>query len=343
MALSEKMKLRMRYAKRLAALPRNPLVQLTNRQRVAVMRARAALEDESRSKWVTDLDSALELHVLEEIARLDPGFAEVLSVRCQHLGDSELMDVAKWHYDYLVGADGVEDSVPEEAPQVQEKGKPDVPPPELKGLTKAQRLPSSPSQPDTLEAPGPRKFPVFNPGSRVSEVYGMRGDKLLGIATRNLDPDTWTAYIAKHETSLHAGVAQRFEMLKINDVKNIFNKQGLELRFLPEGIKMPDLATLAAGASAYRGGAQMNEKQKIVLVIVAVTVLAMLIFPPFYAKFPGGEVFNVGYGLIVDPPPALGESRPETSEWAHVNIGLLITQWVGVLIAGAIAYILYRD
>ena len=84
----------------------------------------------------------------------------------------------------------------------------------------------------------------------------------------------------------------------------------------------------------------MNEKQKTVLIVVAIAVLAMLIFPPFYAKFPGGEVFNVGYGLIVDPPQGERNFGPE---WVHVNIGLLITQWLGVLVAGGIAFVLFRD
>lgn len=342
MALSEKMKLRIHYARRLAALPRDPFARLTVLQRAADMDARATLEDEARSKCVTDLDSAFELIVLEEIARLDPEFAEWFPNQCQDRSDAEFMADAKLHHDYLIGEDKVSDSVPEETPKAPEKERTDTLSAALKGLAKGPGPPSAPNQPDPLEASRQRKIPIFNPRGGVSMAYGTRSGKLLGIATRNFDTDAWTTYIGKNEASLYAGVAQRFEAPNINKVKNIFNREGLVLTFSPDGIKVPDLATLAAGASMNRRGAHVNEKQKTVLIVVAIAVLAMLMFPPFYAKFPGGEVFNVGYGLIVSPPPPFG-SREDLVNLVHVNVGLLITQWLGVLIAGGIAFILFKD
>jgi len=76
----------------------------------------------------------------------------------------------------------------------------------------------------------------------------------------------------------------------------------------------------------------MNEKQKIVLVIVAVVVLAMLLYPPFHIVRDIG-VGGWGYSWIFNPPHFR----------ATVNTGLLLTQWIGVLIVGIIAYLFFKD
>ncbi len=77
----------------------------------------------------------------------------------------------------------------------------------------------------------------------------------------------------------------------------------------------------------------MNQKQKIVLTTVAAVVLGMLLYPPFHWKGPGGRVVGSGYHWIFAPPV-----------WdVEVNIGLLITQWIAVLIVGTIAYFILKD
>ncbi|HOD79761.1 MAG TPA: hypothetical protein PKI10_16025 [Syntrophorhabdus sp.] len=76
----------------------------------------------------------------------------------------------------------------------------------------------------------------------------------------------------------------------------------------------------------------MNDKQKKVLIASAVTVLVMLLYPPFHVVWEGGKVLSMGYGWIFDPPI-----------YSTVNTGLLLTQWVAVLIVGAIAYFLFKD
>ena len=77
----------------------------------------------------------------------------------------------------------------------------------------------------------------------------------------------------------------------------------------------------------------MNEKQKIVLIIVAVIVLAMLLYPPFHIIVSEGGVLGRGYGWIFNPP----------HHRAVVNTGLLLTQWIGMLIVGIIAYLFFKD
>ncbi|MHB1176390.1 MAG: hypothetical protein ACYCZJ_14815 [Sulfuriferula sp.] len=80
----------------------------------------------------------------------------------------------------------------------------------------------------------------------------------------------------------------------------------------------------------------MNKKQKILLIAILVIVAVMLIFPPFDIRLLNGAVPNMGYSLIVDPPEFRGLA-------ATVDVGLLITQWVGVLIVGGIAFFLFKD
>ena len=77
----------------------------------------------------------------------------------------------------------------------------------------------------------------------------------------------------------------------------------------------------------------MNRKQKKALIAVAAVVLGMLLYPPFHVRWTEGRVFRTGYGWIFAAPSDMGT----------VDIGLLITQWVAVLIIGAIAYFLFKD
>jgi len=76
-------------------------------------------------------------------------------------------------------------------------------------------------------------------------------------------------------------------------------------------------------------GERMNKNQKIVLAVVAIAIVLMLAFPPFYAETET-RTFNEGYSFILDPP----------TRHSNVNIGLLLVQWVGVLILGGLAWIL---
>ncbi len=81
----------------------------------------------------------------------------------------------------------------------------------------------------------------------------------------------------------------------------------------------------------------MNKKQKCVLIIVGVVIFLMLIYPPFYHEN-RDWVLNMGYGFI-DDPPKVGSTGYD----AMVDEGTLVTQWLGVLIIGGIAWLLARD
>jgi hypothetical protein len=75
-----------------------------------------------------------------------------------------------------------------------------------------------------------------------------------------------------------------------------------------------------------------------------VVILTMLMFPPFHATLPTGVVHNLGYGLLLNPPALdylyLGRRMEITGA---VDVALLVTQWSGALIIGAIAFFLCKD
>jgi hypothetical protein len=73
----------------------------------------------------------------------------------------------------------------------------------------------------------------------------------------------------------------------------------------------------------------MNKKQRVVLGAVIIVIIAMFLFPPFYLKGPEGMTVNCGYMFI-------------SSKQCQVDTSMLLTQWIGVLIVGGIAYLMAR-
>jgi hypothetical protein len=81
----------------------------------------------------------------------------------------------------------------------------------------------------------------------------------------------------------------------------------------------------------------MNKKQRAVLIAITVVIVGMLLYPPFHWRGPKGQVGSAGYSWIFDPPPdGLGIL-------ATVDLGLLVIQWLGVLIVGGITWIILKD
>ena len=81
----------------------------------------------------------------------------------------------------------------------------------------------------------------------------------------------------------------------------------------------------------------MNAKQKIILLITAAVILLMFAFPPFHVVHPQVGERNMGYGFILNPPEFYS-----TGIGATVNSGMLLVQWVGVLILGGLAFFLLK-
>lgn len=85
---------------------------------------------------------------------------------------------------------------------------------------------------------------------------------------------------------------------------------------------------------------RMNAWQKLILIVVAACLIAMLLYPPFVAHLPGGAIQGLGYSWLFDRPVP---EYPYRHLVGTVNFGLLLTQWAGALIVGAIAVVLLRD
>lgn len=62
----------------------------------------------------------------------------------------------------------------------------------------------------------------------------------------------------------------------------------------------------------------------------------MLLFPPFQFHTGNGALLNMGYGFLFDPP-GLRERAIAT-----VNTGMLLTQWLAVILVGAILWFAFR-
>lgn len=75
----------------------------------------------------------------------------------------------------------------------------------------------------------------------------------------------------------------------------------------------------------------MNSNQRKVLIAVALSIIAMGLYPPFHINLKNG-VFNSGYHWIFSPP----------SQASNVDVGLLLTQWIGVILIGTIGYLYYK-
>ncbi len=76
----------------------------------------------------------------------------------------------------------------------------------------------------------------------------------------------------------------------------------------------------------------MNEKQKKLLIAVAAVIFGMMLFPPFHYTIPQYGYSWTAYGWILGP-----------HNQGTINIGQLLTQWIGVLIVGGIAYFILED
>lgn len=74
-----------------------------------------------------------------------------------------------------------------------------------------------------------------------------------------------------------------------------------------------------------------NRLRSLLIFSIAVTVAAMLIFPPYHAVNGRGNIVRFGYAFIFDLPVN-----------ASVNVTQLIVQWIGVLIIGGILSLLLK-
>lgn len=82
---------------------------------------------------------------------------------------------------------------------------------------------------------------------------------------------------------------------------------------------------------------RINGKQKIVLIIVAMIILSMLLFPPLVFR-KAGVYFDCGHDFLFYIRKG---NYPFPS--CMVNESQLFIQWIGVLILGCLAFFLTSD
>jgi len=81
----------------------------------------------------------------------------------------------------------------------------------------------------------------------------------------------------------------------------------------------------------------MNSRQRSVVIIAAVAIALMLLYPPFRFVARNGVEYNLGYSWLFAPPPISSSNATLGS----VNLWLLLAQWAAVvLIAGALLFVL---
>lgn len=81
----------------------------------------------------------------------------------------------------------------------------------------------------------------------------------------------------------------------------------------------------------------MNKKQKKVLVAVGLCLIAAFLYPPHHFVGPNGVTLNLGFGWLFSPPSPLNSNYAGT-----VNVGLLLAEFVLILLLGAIGLVVFR-
>jgi len=77
----------------------------------------------------------------------------------------------------------------------------------------------------------------------------------------------------------------------------------------------------------------MNTKQQIIIIIAGTLIFVTLLFPPFHILGKAGMIWNKGYSFILLPPHGS----------AIINVGTLLTQWVGILLLAGVTWLLASD
>lgn len=73
----------------------------------------------------------------------------------------------------------------------------------------------------------------------------------------------------------------------------------------------------------------MIARQRLVLLLAAVAIVATLLFPPFHLRGDGGVVVNLGYSVLWSPPGYEGS--------ATVDEAMLLVEWIGILLVAVLA------
>lgn len=154
---------------------------------------------------------------------------------------------------------------------------------------------------EAMKASAALGMPMFQLRERpgLSEVYGVREGKLLGMARRAYGQGAWSVYLANgtNETLFERGQFRTGQAATINEVQRIFNREGLELRVMrPQNIPVPDKAIFDGDWVAPRADSWLRR--------AVIYFQNRLLLPELYEKTIAREV-----GPIPDSARAHREAR----------------------------------
>ncbi len=89
----------------------------------------------------------------------------------------------------------------------------------------------------------------------------------------------------------------------------------------------------------YQSRSFLNMKQRYVLIGAMILIIAMLLYPPYRLEY-RDFVSIRGYAWIFDLPEVNGDTMRLS---AAVDVGLLIAQWIGVVLVGTIGLLLFKE
>jgi len=81
----------------------------------------------------------------------------------------------------------------------------------------------------------------------------------------------------------------------------------------------------------------MSGKQRIVLLLTAISMIIATLFPPYQLQTPKEVTLNLGYGFLFDPP------MYSKTVAGSVNVGLLIAEILVIFLVGGMVAIMLKE
>jgi len=82
----------------------------------------------------------------------------------------------------------------------------------------------------------------------------------------------------------------------------------------------------------------MSNPQRLILIVAALVVAMMLLYPPFQFVVSNGAAIGAGYNWILSPPRRGSYGPPAT-----VDVAMLLVQWLGAVTIAGLAYLIVGE
>lgn len=143
-----------------------------------------------------------------------------------------------------------------------------------------------------------------------------------------------------HQIKLTYGEESVPEALRVYDSDRSGNIP-FEKRKVTEG-KLRTTLTLNFSRIAPSLGKYQISVQQLILIIDAVLILLLFLFPPFFVTLSNGATTSLGYHLIFDPPTYQHVTFQPSSYallTARIDVAILIAEWISV---AAISFLVWK-